>query len=191
MENNGVISIQCTYCEKENKVNLQRIRDMVLCNFCGDVLFELDYNLKDIRLTKRFGELYRILIPQLGEIRKMIVQFDKEIKLQYCRDSDQFGAVDRESIVPGKNLSGTLLILKNLINENQVSDPETGKSMNDLFIHLNQYIESVQEFCGLFDGKKSASELKNAFLQIRSLEKEVNAFVRMMSSYLGETAIQL
>jgi len=189
MNQHETLTIHCTYCGNENRVSTQRIRDLVLCTHCNDVLFELDFSLKDIRLTKRFGELYRILTHQLGEIRKMLVQFDKEHKIQYCGDAADFGKIDSETIIPEKNLSGTIEILEKLLNENQICDNDTRKSIEDLCILLKNYIQNTEEFCKMFDGTKSAASLRDSYTNLRNLEKEVNAFIRMMTSYLGEAAL--
>ena len=191
MNDTSTLTINCTYCGKENKINSQYLKDLVACRSCGEVLYELDETMRDIRITKRFRELYQILLPQIGDIRKMLVKFDKEINLSYCNDDVQIGIIDKNSIIPEKNITGVGEIIKKLFNENNVSDENTSSSMVDFFSILENYIKTADDYSSMFDGSKNTADLKESYRNLRSLEKEVNAFVRMMTVYLGETVVKL
>ena len=179
--------MKCPYCDKENKVREDAMRHIGVCISCSDILYELDESSREIRISKRFLELYLIIENQLDGLRKLLLKTDKEI-IRILKDSGVVEVCDSEAIVPEKYITGMIEIIKKFSNENSISDTDTRQSTADMNRIIEDYIRKYDEFSRMFDGKNSAAEIIAAAKELREKEKEVNAFTRMFAMYLGTGA---
>ncbi len=174
-----VFTYVCGFCEKPSEIQESRIAGILACPHCGQVLYEIDDQYKRIRVTKNFRIFYRELLQALKDLRTVSRSFENFASGKVVNDSG--------SLAIPADLSRYADLIRSLssklLNENEFSDSDTRDSVSGAVTLIISQSDRLRKAAEISTADENALSHAQG---IRSAEKEIFAFIRMLDKYLHE-----
>ena len=180
------IEYVCPHCRQTNLLPENAVLDLVFCSRCNEILFELDDSRREVRVTKGFQESFRVLKSELDGLRRFFLDENRKRRELARNTSDQrTDSTEGAGAIPAEVIERIETALSRFQNENAVSDENTRESALSLITVVTDYAREAGELAKTAASGPDEPATQEAFLSMKEKLKDVNAFARMMSNYLG------